>query len=574
MESGNVEQIRKEEKVENLRPERVELHLHTKMSETDSVVDIQEVILQAVKCGHKAIAITDHNSVESFPKAMRVAKEAKKSGTPIKILYGAELCYGEKNQYHINVIASNSIGLNHLYQLITDSRTKKDKIQTTKETIQTLREGLIIGSGCEKGELFTQILNNIKNLTTYRKEILELASFYDFLEIQPAKNHSKKLLNIYGEEIIRTINQEIVEIGEELGIPVCATGDVHFLKQEDEIAWRILKNKSMSENLPSLFFHTTEEMLSEFSYLGGKISQKVVVENPNKIADRIEELISIHTQDYYIPVIENTEKLRDIVTLKAKQIYGEVLPQQISDRLSNELGLIENKSFDVYYLIAHKISKFSHQINSEISYRGTVGSSLTAFLAEITAINPLPPHYFCEHCHYTKFISDSSVASGYDLPEQICPICETTLKSDGHNIPFESFAGIDGAKVPDIDFNVIPQNKEKILNYIRAIFSDNNILNAGATNTISDSAANEMIELYDRKYTVSFTPDAINRIQNGLIGVKRCNGYHPTNFLFVPNDCKSESFTPAQYAEGKMATHFEFHDLPFFIIWIFVNMMF
>ncbi|HLS89923.1 MAG TPA: PHP domain-containing protein, partial [Limnochordia bacterium] len=433
---------------------RVELHLHTKMSALDGAVDVGELIRLLAEWGHHAVAITDHGVVQAFPEAYDAASRAG-----IKLIYGVEGYLvdsprKESRMYHIILLAQNRRGLVNLYKLISLSHMKyfHRRPRIPRDLLQAHREGILVGSACEAGELYQAILNNRPE-----DEIKKIASFYDYLEIQPLANNYFLVEEgrVQSEDDLKEINRKIVQLGKELAKPVVATGDVHFLKPEDEVFRQIIMaGHGFDVERPTpLYLRTTDEMLEEFSYLGEELAYEVVVTRPREIAESVESMRPV-PDGFHPPHVPGAEEeIRRMTIERAKAIYGPELPPLVADRLERELSSIIGNGYASLYLIAHKLVDRSLKDGYLVGSRGSVGSSLVATMCGITEVNPLPPHYICPECYYFEVFDDGSVAAGVDLPHRKCPRCETPLHRDGFDIPFETFLGFHGDKVPDIDLN-------------------------------------------------------------------------------------------------------------------------
>ena len=473
---------------------------------------------------------------------------------------------GSRHPKHIIILAKNKLGLKHLYQLVSASNLKYFKRYPIipKTELVTHREGLIIGSACEAGELFRAVADH-KDWAELRR----IASFYDYLEIQPICNNMFMLRNgtVQSEEELRELNRTIVRLGRELGKPVCATGDVHFQEPEDEVYRHILlaSKKFADADAPlPIYFKTTEEMLEEFAYLGQEEAHRVVIDDPRSIADRIEEIELLPPGRLFPPRLENSEQeLHDKVWNKCHELYGDEPPQLVVDRLNVELKSILGK-YDVVYMSAQKLVQRSLENGYLVGSRGSVGSSLVAYMSGITEVNSLPPHYRCPQCRHTEFVTDGSYGCGADMPDKECPECGTKYVKDGFDIPFETFLGYGGGKVPDIDLNFSGEYQARAHQHAIEMFGKTQVFRAGTIGTLAEKTAFGMVKKYLEERGESAGNAELDRLTLGCVGVRRTTGQHPGGLVVVPDDMDVEDFTAVQHPaddpdSDTVTTHFEYH---------------
>ncbi|MBR3150218.1 MAG: PolC-type DNA polymerase III [Eubacterium sp.] len=590
----SIEKVMKSEKTDDAEEKRVELHLHTTMSDMDGMTAPKELVKRAAKWGHKAIAVTDHGVVQALPEAYGAAK-----ANGIKLILGMEgylvddslypdfmnMKLKDFRRHHIILLVKedNSFdssipkeerryGRKNLYELISHSsvRTFKMRPLIPKSLLAKKRDGLLIGSACEQGEIIQAILRGESD-----DELLKLAAFYDYLEIQPNGNNafmirSDKELHqkINSEEDLIQLNKKVVELADTLGKLTVATGDVHFIDEKDAKFRAILmasKGYEDADDQAPLYFKTTNEMLDDFSWAGDR-AKEFVIDNPNKIADMIWDDIPPIPPGQFAPHIDGAD---DELTQKcwsmAKELYGDPVPEYVASRLERELNSIISNGYGVLYVIAKRLVEESERNGYLVGSRGSVGSSLAAHFGGISEVNPLAPHYYCKKCKHSEFFLNGEYGSGFDLPEKNCPECGEPMKRDGHEIPFETFLGFEGDKEPDIDLNFSGEYQSRSHKFTEELFGKEYVFKAGTMATVADKTAYGYVVKYlEERDLLAVTPKAeIDRLTVGCTGIKRTTGQHPGGMVVVPDEYTVEDFTPIQYPsndekKGTYTTHFDF----------------
>ena len=549
---------------------RVELHAHTKSSAMDAVVSAKDLVKQAMKYGHSAVAITDHGCVQAFPEAFHTADET------IKILYGCEgylieagaPLARETKRYHIIIFAQNLTGLKNLYKLVSASNLEHfyRRPLIPRDVLDAHREGLILGSACEAGELFRAVLDGKED-----KELEKIASYYDYLEVQPIGNNDYLVRNgtVSDREGLCDLNRKIIDLADRMGKLVVATGDVHFLRKRDEIFRRILQAGQGFQDADMqapLYFRTTQEMLDEFNYLSPEKAYEIVVTNTNKIADMIENIRPVPKGNFPPKIEGSAEDIERIARETAEGLYGNPLPQEVEDRLQRELKSVIGNGYADLYNIARLLVKHSREEGYVVGSRGSVGSSFLAYCAQITEVNSLPPHYRCPKCKNTEFVYDEQYDSGHDMPDKNCPECGTGYVKDGHNIPFETFLGFKGDKQPDIDLNFSGENQASAHKYTEEIFGEGYVFRAGTVSTVAEKTAYGYVRKYFEQKGINVHNAEIERLKQGVMNVKTTTGQHPGGVIVLPKGHDIHEFTPIQHPaekaeSGIITTHFDYHSI-------------
>ena len=539
-----------------------------------------------IVCEHLGVTLNGHHravndaeaTAEVFIKFLDMLAE-KKIFTldEINVLASRTVNYKKLRAYHAIILVKNYTGLRNLYELVSmahiDYFFRRPRIPKSK--FMQMREGLILGSACEAGELYRALLDGEP-----KQRIEELVHFYDYLEIQPLGNNkfmidSPRVENIHSMEDIKNMNRKIVELGETYGKPVVATCDVHFIDPDDAAYRKIImaaEGFPDADNQPPLYFRTTDEMLEEFDYLGEEKAREVVITNTNLIADQIEKIKPI-PDETFPPKIEGAdEQLRQICMDKAHSIYGDPLPPLVQERLETELNSIISNGYAVLYIIAQKLVWKSVADGYLVGSRGSVGSSFAANMAGITEVNSLPPHYVCPNCKYSDFDSDlvksyaMEEASGCDMPDMNCPKCGTLMHKDGHDIPFQTFLGFEGDKEPDIDLNFSGEYQQTAHAYTEELFGVGHVFKAGTIGTLADKTAYGFVKKYFDEREITAHNAEITRLMNGCTGVKRTTGQHPGGLMVVPSDHNIYEFCPIQRPANDVnstvtTTHFDYHSI-------------
>ncbi|MGV3243814.1 PolC-type DNA polymerase III [Staphylococcus sp. 11261D007BR] len=517
---------------------------------------------------HRAIYDTEATAYIFIKMLAQLKELGIENHQDINTKLSNEDAYKRARPQHITLIVQNQKGLKNLFKIVSESlvtyyyRTPR----IPRSLLDEYREGILVGTACDEGEVFTAVMQRDQS------EVERIAKYYDYIEVQPPALYQDLLDRelIRDNETLVEIYERILKVGETNQIPVIATGNVHYLHEHDGIARRILiasqpGNPLNRSTLPEAHFRTTDEMLDEFHFLGEERAHQIVVENTQALAERVEKVVPIKDK-LYTPNMEGAnDEIRETSYQNAKKLYGEDLPQIVIDRLEKELKSIIGNGFSVIYLISQRLVKKSLEDGYLVGSRGSVGSSFVATMIEITEVNPLPPHYICPNCKKSEFFDDGSVGSGFDLPDKTCE-CGATLIKEGQDIPFETFLGFKGDKVPDIDLNFSGEYQPEAHNYTKVLFGDEYVYRAGTIGTVAEKTAFGFVKGYLNDQGIHKRGAEVDRLVKGCTGVKRTTGQHPGGIIVVPDYMDIYDFTPIQYPADDqnspwMTTHFDFHSI-------------
>ena len=611
-----VEKIPSKIRLDTCEKKRVELHAHTKMSQMDGLSEISALVERAAYWGHTSIGVTDHGNVHVFPEAFSLGKKhgikvllgmegyltnhsSKKVSEVIarkskgKSLSREEVSKFKKEVYHIIIYAANQIGLRNLYDLVSISNTEYfySKPLIPRDVLLKHRDGLVIGSACESGEIFKLVLSShLKQIEPdeLTERITNVIGLYDYLEVQPLSNNSFFISKniVKSEDELKELNKKVVDIGNKFSVNVVATGDVHVIDDHDALMRKILqigqgydKGGDDNDNKATLSFKTTDEMLEEFSYLGENIAKEIVIDAPAKIVAKIDEINPI-PDGFHPPTLEGaTEELKGLCQDRCKDLYGDNPHFIVKSRMERELNDIIGNRFADLYMLAQKIVKKSLDDGYIVGSRGSVGSSFVAFLSGITEVNSLAAHYTCPDCFYTEFIGfdengdprdnplDNIEAElGVDLPQRKCSKCGVEMERYGFDIPFETFVGFKGDKTPDIDLNFASEYQSRAHHYIEELFGTDHVFRAGTMSTLQSKTAFGFVKKYLESIGEDWPQAEIERVIKGLTGIKRTTGQHPGGMIILPKDKSITEFCPVQFPankadSGTKTTHFDYHSM-------------
>jgi len=529
-------------------------------------------------CKHLNIELTQHHRAIYDAEAtgfllwklvLNALEEGIMNHNQLNDHMGQGNAYKHSRPYHCTILARTQEGLKNIYKLVSSAHIDYfyRVPRVPRSLLKKYREGLLIGTACDQGEVFETMMQKSE------EEAERAAAFYDYIEVQPPANYAHLIEKdlVQNTAQILDIIKKLTALGERMNKPVLATGNVHYLEDHDKMYRQILiasqaGNPLSRVQLPDTPFRTTNEMLESFAFLGEEKAREIVITNTNQMADEIEEISPIK-EGLYTPTIDGAEQeIRDLCYSKAKEIYGDPVPEIVSNRLETELESIIGNGFAVIYLISRKLVKKSLSDGYLVGSRGSVGSSFVATMTDITEVNPLSPHYVCTNCHYHEFFTDGSVGSGFDLPDKACPNCNGELMKDGQDIPFETFLGFTGNKVPDIDLNFSGAYQPRAHNYTKELFGVDKVYRAGTISTVAEKTAYGYVKGYASDHQLVYKNAEVDRLVQGCTGVKRTTGQHPGGIVVVPHDKEIYDFTPIQFpADDRNSewrtTHFDFHSI-------------
>ncbi|WP_079709482.1 PolC-type DNA polymerase III [Paraliobacillus ryukyuensis] len=518
---------------------------------------------------HRAIYDAEATGYLLWKLVKEAREEEIENHNQFNLHMGEGNAYQRARPFHATLLAQNEVGLKNIYKLVSlahiDYFYRVPRIPRSK--LQAYREGILVGSGCDKGEVFETMMQKSQ------AEAEKVAAFYDYIEVQPPANYYPLIERelVQNEAQLYDIIRNLVQLADKLNKPCVATGNVHYLEEQDKMYRKILissqsANPLSRQTLPDVPFRTTDQMLACFAFLGEEKAKEIVVSNTQALANRMDSVKPVK-EDLYTPNIDGAEEeIREMSYNFARSIYGDDLPDIVTNRMEKELKSIIGHGFAVIYLISHKLVKKSLNDGYLVGSRGSVGSSLIATLTEITEVNPLPPHYVCPNCKHHEFFTDGSVGSGFDLDDKDCPTCGTAYRKDGQDIPFETFLGFKGDKVPDIDLNFSGEYQPQAHNYTKVLFGEDKVYRAGTIGTVAEKTAYGYVKGYANDRDMQIKNVEVDRLVQGCTGVKRTTGQHPGGIIVVPDDKEIYDFTPIQYpADDRNSewrtTHFDFHSI-------------
>ena len=518
---------------------------------------------------HRAIYDTEATAYIFIKMLKQLDELDVKNHQDINQSLSNEEAYKRARPSHVTLIVQNQEGLKNLFKIVSQSLVKYyyRTPRIPRSILDEYREGILVGSACDEGEVFTAVMQKDQS------QVERIAKYYDFIEVQPPALYQDLIDRelVRDTETLHEIYDRLIQAADANQIPVLATGNAHYLFEHDAVARKILiasqpGNPLNRTTLPEAHFRTTDELLDEFHFLGEEKAHEIVVTNTNELADRIERVVPIKDKLYTPNMDGANEEIRELSYSNARKLYGEDLPQIVIDRLEKELESIIGNGFSVIYLISQRLVKKSLDDGYLVGSRGSVGSSFVATMTEITEVNPLPPHYICPECRESEFFDDGSVGSGFDLPDKKCDKCGCDLIKEGQDIPFETFLGFKGDKVPDIDLNFSGEYQPEAHNYTKVLFGEDKVFRAGTIGTVAEKTAFGFVKGYLNDQGIHKRGAEIDRLVKGCTGVKRTTGQHPGGIIVVPDDMDIYDFTPVQFpaddqSAAWMTTHFDFHSI-------------